>query len=78
MTKKIIQKSKGSLIINSPEFVEGFRLTKDKCLDILYEIEDNFWGDRSGYNDIMKAQMEFAKELRKRISTLIPNNIIDK
>ena len=42
-------------------------LATRECLEILSEVEDYFWGDRSGFNKIMYAQMVFAKELRKRI-----------
>lgn len=48
-------------------------LSTRECLDILYEVEDYFWGDRSGFDKIMHAQMVFAKELRKRIAALQPN-----
>jgi len=42
-------------------------LATRECLEILSEVEDYFWGDRSGFNKIMYAQMVFAKELRKRL-----------
>lgn len=48
-------------------------LSTRECLDILCEVEDYFWGDRSGFDKIMHAQMVFAKELRKRIAALQPN-----
>ena len=48
-------------------------LATRECLEILSEVEDYFWGDRSGFNKIMYAQMVFAKELRKRIEALQPN-----
>ena len=48
-------------------------LATRECLEILSEVEDYFWGDRSGFNKIMYAQMVFAKELRKRIASLQPN-----
>lgn len=51
-------------------FMKGFNSAKNKSLEILYDVEDEFWGDRSGYNVIMRAQMEFAKELRKRLCNL--------
>ena len=58
---------------NAPSTVGVKELSTRECLDILYEVEDYFWGDRSGFDKIMHAQMVFAKELRKRIAALQPN-----
>ena len=55
------------------EYTDSKELSTRECLDILYEVEDYFWGDRSGFDKIMHAQMVFAKELRKRIAALQPN-----
>lgn len=59
--------------IKSPEFLEGFKVARAECLDILFELEDECWGDRSSIDRAIRAQMEFAKELRKRIAALQPN-----
>lgn len=53
-------------------------LATRECLEILSEVEDYFWGDRSGFNKIMYAQMVFAKELRKRLSNFILDAISQK
>ena len=51
-------------------FMKGFNSATNNSLEILYDVEDEFWGDRSEYNAIMRAQIEFAKELRKRLCNL--------
>lgn len=53
-------------------------LATRECLEILSEVEDYFWGDRSGFNKIMYAQMVFAKELRKRLSNFSLDAISQK
>lgn len=53
-------------------------LATRECLEILSEVEDYFWGDRSGFNKIMYAQMVFAKELRKRLSNFSLDTISQK
>lgn len=59
----------------SVSFSKGYEATRDECLNILFEIENDFWGDRSRYNVIMRAQMDFAKRIRQRIAILKPNNV---
>jgi hypothetical protein len=67
-----------SVVKDVEEFVKTYKaptvgvkeLSIRECLDILYEVEDYFWGDRSGFDKIMHAQMVFAKELRKRLFNL--------
>lgn len=74
-----LDKRKKDKISRYSVYLKGFNDACDKFWDILFDVEDDFWSGRSiKYNNTIKAQMEFAKELRKRISTLTPNNIIDK
>ena len=53
-------------------------LATRECLEILSEVEDYFWGDRSGFNKIMYAQMVFAKELRMKLSNFSLDAISQK
>ena len=43
-----------------------------------YMAKEELWGDRKGYNSEMRAQMEFCKELRKKLSNFSLDAISQK
>jgi len=47
-------------------------------MNLLCDLQDELWGDRKGYNSEMRAQMEFCKELRKRLSNFSLDAISQK
>ena len=57
-------------IKQNESFKKGFNVAKEEIINLIYDLQDELWGDRKGYNSEMRAQMEFAKELRKRLFNL--------
>lgn len=47
-------------------------------MNLLCNLQDELWGDRKGYNSEMRAQMEFCKELRKKLYKLNLDTISKK
>ncbi|WP_424036485.1 hypothetical protein [Prevotella histicola] len=60
-------------IKHKESFKKGFNMAKEEIINLIYDLQDELWGDRKGYNSEMRAQMEFCKELRKRLFNLSPD-----
>jgi len=80
----------GALSFASPSFVDvnkikqnesfkkGFYMAKEEIINLIYDLQDELWGERKGYNSEMRAQMEFCKELRKKLSNFSLDAISQK
>ncbi len=65
-------------IEQNESFKKGFYMAKEEFWNLLFELQDELWGDRKGYNSEMRAQMEFCKELRKKLDKLNLDTISKK
>jgi hypothetical protein len=65
-------------IKQNDSFKKGFYMAKEEIINLIYDLQDELWGDRKGYNSEMRAQMEFCKELRKRLSSFSLDAISQK
>ena len=65
-------------IKQNESFKKGFYMAKEEIINLIYDLQDELWGDRKGYNSEMRAQMEFCKELRKKLDKLNLDTISKK
>ena len=65
-------------IEQNESFKKGFYMAKEEIINLIYDLQDELWGDRKGYNSEMRAQMEFCKELRKKLDKLNLDTISKK
>ena len=49
-------------IKQNESFKKGFYMAKEEIMNLIYDLQDELWGDRKGYNSEMRAQMEFCKD----------------
>ena len=49
-------------IKQNESFKKRFYMAKEEIMNLIYDLQDELWGDRKGYNSEMRAQMEFCKD----------------
>jgi hypothetical protein len=67
-----------NMIKQNESFKKGFYMAKEEIINLIYDLQDELWGDRKGYNSEMRAQMEFCKELRMKLSNFSLDTISQK